>query len=284
MTTTDPALKNEHTCRNCGNRFTGMFCNQCGEKIFSEKNKRIIHFFEDFFHFLTHFEGTFFTTLKTIIGKPGKISTDYCNGIRKKYFRPQSFFLLLVLIYLIFPYFEGLNMKMYFYTTNDWYGNFAVREIKEAMISTKLTEQQLSLVFHQKAEKVSKFLLYIIVPLSALFFYAVFRKKRKYFYDHMVYAAEVNCIYLLWGFLVLPLIIYIVNRLVGSIAFFQDNFFGILNSTILSVYIFISSRRFYTLKIWQALLLTILFLFFHMIIVHLIYKFVLFVIVINQIN
>ena len=60
--------------------------------------------------------GTFFNTLKKIFTKPGQLSVDYCNGKRKTYFKPLSLFLLLVVVYLLFPVFEGLNMKLYYHT------------------------------------------------------------------------------------------------------------------------------------------------------------------------
>jgi hypothetical protein len=34
----------------------------------------------------------FFTTLKTFIRYPGKLSADYCSGIRKKIFQAHPFF------------------------------------------------------------------------------------------------------------------------------------------------------------------------------------------------
>mgnify|MGYP003546581747 FL=1 len=104
-------MQENSVCKNCGNHFTGKFCNQCGEKIYNEKDKLIKHLFNDAIHFTSHFDGTFLTSLKTAITKPGKISLDYCSGIRKKYFKPVPFFLLLVVFYLLFPRFQGLNMK-----------------------------------------------------------------------------------------------------------------------------------------------------------------------------
>src|SRR4029078_451394 len=100
------------TCKNCGNHFNGNYCNNCGEKVYTEHDRTAFHFLEEGFHFLTHFEGTFFTTIKTIFAKPGQVSVDYANGIRKKYFKLLSLFLLLVVLYLLFPVFEGLNMKL----------------------------------------------------------------------------------------------------------------------------------------------------------------------------
>ena len=54
------SLGSEHKCKNCGNFFYGNYCNICGEKVYTEHDKSILHFFEDAVHFLTHFEGNFF--------------------------------------------------------------------------------------------------------------------------------------------------------------------------------------------------------------------------------
>src|SRR4051812_13168732 len=79
------------TCKNCSNQFTGNYCNNCGEKVYTAHDKSILHFLEEGMHFITHFDGSFFSTLKAIFTTPGKLSTDYTNGIRKRYFKPLSF-------------------------------------------------------------------------------------------------------------------------------------------------------------------------------------------------
>src|SRR2546423_13621943 len=140
-----------NTCKNCGNTFTGKYCNNCGEKVYTEEDRSVIHFFDEGLHFITHFEGNFFITLKTIFTKPGNLSLDYCDGIRKKYFKPLSFFLLLVVLYLLFPVFEGLNMKVYYHVHNDLYGPYALKKVKEIMENKNWTEPQLEQIFHQKA-------------------------------------------------------------------------------------------------------------------------------------
>ena len=112
-----------HICKNCNHAFTGKYCNHCGEKVYSEKDRSVLHFFEEGLHFITHFEGTFFNTLKKIFTRPGQLSVDYCNGKRKTYFKPLSLFLLLVVLYLLFPFFEGLNMKLYYHVHHPLYGS-----------------------------------------------------------------------------------------------------------------------------------------------------------------
>jgi hypothetical protein len=279
---------NPHICKNCGNSFTGKYCNQCGEKVYGEKDKSVFHFFEEGLHFITHFDGTFFNTLKKLFTQPGQLSVDYCNGKRKSYFKPLSFFLLLVVLYLLFPVFEGLNMRVYYHVHHDLYGRYATRKVIEVMAQKHLTPIQLEDVFHQKSEKVSKFLLLILLPLTALFFWLLTYKKRKYFFDQMVFSAEVNCMYLLWGFLVLPLLLTIFEKtyhlLMNANFNFEDPYVGIITYTLLCIYTGAGARRFYQIKRGQSIGFAVLFFIAHNIIVQYIYKFILFYIVIHQIH
>jgi hypothetical protein len=279
---------NPHICKNCGNHFTGKFCNQCGEKVYSEKDKSVFHFFEEGLHFITHFEGTFFNTLKKIFTQPGQLSVDYCNGKRKTYFKPLSLFLLLVVLYLLFPVFEGLNMRLYWHTHHNLYGKYATRKVIELMTQKHLADEQVTTIFHQKSEKVSKFLLLILLPLTALFFWLITYKKRKYFFDQMVFSAEVNCMYLLWGFLVLPFLLFVFEKIyylaIGSYLTIDDTLLGIITYVLLCTYTAIGARRFYKINSWQSIGFALLFYIAHLIIVQYVYKFILFYIVIHQIH
>ena len=114
----------KNTCKACHNRFTGKYCNVCGEKAFDEHDKSMAHVAEEVFHFVSHLDGTLINTLRAIFTKPGQLSLDYCNGIRKKYFKPVSFFLLLVVVYLLFPVFRGLNMPLEGHFKQNFYGYY----------------------------------------------------------------------------------------------------------------------------------------------------------------
>jgi Protein of unknown function (DUF3667) len=99
-------------CKNCGNHFVDNYCSHCGQKAFEANDRHIIALFGELLHFVTHFEGSFWTSLKTMLMKPGQMSLDYCNGVRKKYFKPVSMFLFIVVLYLVFPGFLGLNVSL----------------------------------------------------------------------------------------------------------------------------------------------------------------------------
>jgi hypothetical protein len=40
-----------HACKNCGHAFEGKFCNACGEKFYTDKDKSVKHLLEEAFHF-----------------------------------------------------------------------------------------------------------------------------------------------------------------------------------------------------------------------------------------
>jgi hypothetical protein len=276
------------TCKNCGNRFTGKYCNECGEKVYTEHDRTAVHFAEEGFHFLTHFDGKLFTTIKTLFTKPGQVSLDYTNGVRKKYFKLLSLFMLLVVLYLLFPLFPGLNMRLYNHTHHQLYGTYAMKKAQAVMLEHHLNDAQITEAFHKISEKVSKFLLIILIPMTALYLWAVSFKKRPLFFDQMVFATEVNCVYIIWGFLVLPLLVMggaLLYRLItGNHFFMEDDVTFLLLSIPFAIFIYIASRRYYNLGIVQALLFALCFIVAHTFIVHYLYKFILFVVVINQIH
>lgn len=281
-------IMEQHTCENCGNRFEGKFCNVCGEKVYSEKDKSLKKLFEEFFHFVFHFEGSLFVTIKTIFSRPGQLSKDYCDGRRKKYFKPLSFFLLIVVVYLIFPVFEGLNQRLHYYATNFLYGDFAKDKIARAMSQYGLSFKELEEIFHQKSMKVSKFLLIILIPCTALWFWLLTFKRRKYFFDQMVFAAEVNSFFLFWGFLILPLLLTLSEKIYHAISGgyleLSDNILGVISNIVVCSFVGIGARRFYQFKKGHAIFFAATFWIINFIIVQLIYKFILFNIVINFIH
>ncbi len=270
-----------NVCKNCSNRFSGKFCNACGEKIYTEKDKKISHLFTEAFHFLTHFEGTFFNTLKTVFTRPGNLSADYCNGLRKKYFKPLSFFLLLVILYLIFPVFEGLNMKLKYHENHMLYGKYAAAKVASIIEQTGAGHESLERAFHRAGEKTSKFLLFIIIPFVAMISWGLGFKKRNLYFDHFVFSIELCSFFLLWGFLLLPLLLAIFRLIVGSYAYTSENITSILIFSVYILYVAVAARRFFRFRRWFSVIYALLFSLSLILFLEYIYKFILFNIAIN---
>ncbi|MEO7264799.1 MAG: DUF3667 domain-containing protein [Ferruginibacter sp.] len=276
-----------HICKNCGKHFTGKYCNACGEKVYTSADKKIKYLVADAFHFISHFEGKFLLTIKTILTKPGKFSFDYCDGIRNKYFKPLSFFLLLVIIYLLFPVAQGLNMSLAAHVNASRYSGYAKSEVIKLLTIKHLPENYLIDAFQKKSEIVSKVLLVMIIPLMALLTWVITRKKQKLYFDHFILSTEINSFMVLWGFLITPLLIrlvYLIIFLLTKKEYFSDIAFAIIVTSFICIFIFKASRRFFTLKNWQAWLFTLIYVSVYIFIIQFVYKFLLFFITIKMIH
>lgn len=90
-----------HTCRNCKHQFTGKICNQCGEKIFDEKQLTAKHFFHQVIDFFYHWESKVLKTIKLNTFKPGFVTRENLNGVRVPYAKPVQLYLVMSIIFFL---------------------------------------------------------------------------------------------------------------------------------------------------------------------------------------
>lgn len=253
------------TCKACGNAFDGNYCNECGEKVYTEKDKKLSHIFEEVVHFITHFEGSLFRTISTVFTRPGKLSLDYCNGIRKKYFKPISLFLMSVVIYLIFPVFHGLNLKLgtYMDRENGTYYRMAAPVVSKKMKEKSIDFNTLREEYDEKSLKVAKVFLLVYLPLAALVLWALFFKKRRYFYDHFILATEYVSVRIILVFLLMPVIRWLGMLINPEFEyFFEDSnqWLWIGVHSIFLAFVIAAFRRFYQQNWFWTILKSIVFL------------------------
>jgi len=240
-----------------------------------------MHLLSEGFHFITHFEGALFLTIKTLFTKPGQFSADYCNGIRKKYFKPMSFFLLVVILYLLFPFFDGLNMKLYSHVRHSLYGPYAMRKAIEVMQTKHLTDPELGDRFAHASEKISKFLLFIIIPVMALFSWLASFRKRKYYYDNFVFCIETISFFILWAFLIFPLLFRLLNVILPGAVHLSDTPLFIIDISLFFIYLVFAAKRFFAFTWWYSILYSLKFCLILAGFIQYIYKFILFFITIH---
>jgi hypothetical protein len=236
-------------CKNCQQKFTGMYCNNCGEKVYTDHDKSFKHIIEEYFHFISHFEGKFLTTLKTLFIQPGQLSLDYCNGIRKKYYPPLSLFLLLVILYLLFPVFRGLNISLESHLSHWLHGDYAVKKVSTIMEKKGWTLAAADEHFYRVSEKVSKFLLFITIPIMAVFSSMIYRKTRRPLFDHFIFSTEVNSFFIIWGFLLLAPLAILLSLLLKPFGWSaivdNEGVLGILTIVPFVIFVRKASLRFF---------------------------------------
>ena len=261
-------------CANCNFEAEGRYCPQCGQKRFSEKDKSVATLFEEAFHFITHFEGKFFTTLKTIFIQPGRMSIDFSSGIRARYYKPVSFYLLVVILYLLFPLFEGLNMEMKYYKSNELYGSFVSRQIEQKKEAKIWSDEEITAAFTHQSQTTSKVLLFLLIPFSALILHILYYRKRRWMYDNFILSTEINIFYLLAFYLVFPLLLY------GFLAVFplrtNETITSVLLVFLFMVYMNFLLRNVFKEAWWITGLKSLTFVVLHSLMLQFVYKFFVF--------
>ncbi len=104
MAAESPIIENvtETLCKNCGTTLVGRFCSKCGqpEKHLDPSFHDLLH---ELVHEFAHLDGKIVATLKALILKPGKLSTEFFAGRRASYIGPIRLYLTFsVVFFLVF--------------------------------------------------------------------------------------------------------------------------------------------------------------------------------------
>ncbi|RZL40877.1 MAG: DUF3667 domain-containing protein [Pedobacter sp.] len=270
-------------CISCGVKGAGNYCSNCGAPTTVKRItlKALLH---DVFHFFTHLDSKFIKTIRLVLFKPGMLALEYCEGVRKKYFKPVSLFLIGIIIYLLLPLKQGLNMSLspYLTTTKAWHLNFAERLVDNKLSNKNISFSELAEKYEYRSVVFAKPMLFIILPLIGLALMLFFYRKQKYYFDHFILALEMSNFFLYVVFIILPVLLTGIAMLCwwifGKNYVFDDYFSGPIVILTLVTNWSIAFKRFYKIKTWHAILKAIFFLLPFAIIVFFIYRILLFLI------
>lgn len=106
-------LRSETDCLNCGNEVTKRYCSHCGQENrepYESFWSLLVHFVED----ITHFDGAFFRTCKTLFFSPGALTQAYLAGKRSSFLHPIRFYLFTSAFFFLtlFYVFQPLQFKL----------------------------------------------------------------------------------------------------------------------------------------------------------------------------
>jgi hypothetical protein len=93
-------IRKEKNCLNCNAEVTGRYCSICGQENIEPTEtfwQLISHFVYDLFHY----DGKFFSTLKTLLFKPGLLTYEYVRGRRASFLHPIRMYVFTSAIFFI---------------------------------------------------------------------------------------------------------------------------------------------------------------------------------------
>lgn len=84
-------------CPNCGHRYTGNYCSNCGQST-RELNRPFGEMFKDLLDTLFEFDTRFVRSIKPLLLKPGFLPAEYIAGRRATYYPPFKLFIFISII------------------------------------------------------------------------------------------------------------------------------------------------------------------------------------------
>ncbi|KAA3617223.1 MAG: DUF3667 domain-containing protein [Calditrichaeota bacterium] len=180
------------TCLNCGKKFEDSFCNHCGQKKITDRIT-LKSIYLEFLQTVFLFESHLFRTVKELVISPGNYVKTYLKGKRRPFMAPIQFFLLLLTLYVLV--FNLFGDKYFEYIT----------QVTRVENSEKIQKFDLNIQNIQTHVKKNLDIFnFMMPPIMALFFWALFRKQGFNYAESLVFSFYIISI----GFLLSIIIIF----------------------------------------------------------------------------
>jgi uncharacterized membrane protein len=183
--------KQKPLCPNCGAEVKGKYCYNCGEKIPGHHDLSFKHFiFHTVVHELTHLDGKIFRTLKYLFIKPGGLSYDYFSGKKTRYINPFRLFLTFLIILVIFNGFlqQGKHTSLKEAAASMDPTGYTSQVVNERAAKENIETGEFREKFNSRFKTYQNLFSFSIVVLLSLLFMLFFRKEKKFYIEHLVFA------------------------------------------------------------------------------------------------
>ena len=248
-------------CPSCGTKTLGQFCSHCGEKRVGDEDYSVRSYLAEVGAAITLLESKMLRSVWLVVSKPGYLSSAYLEGRRVRYMKPLQLFIVLNVVY----YFSLTLFSATTFTTpldtqlhmNNYYPAYANRQINQKLQKEQISYETLEKKYNEKTSVLSRTLIFVLIPIFALLFYALFFRKRRHVVEHAVVATHFWSFSLILLGVILPffslLLIQLSKALNTSAAYVTND---AITSSVLqlcfAVYLFVMLRRAYVASRWYC--------------------------------
>lgn len=250
-------IESTHTCKSCQNVFSGSYCNLCGEKVLTAKERSFKTIFNQVLLTITFTDSRLIRSLWLTIKDPGSLARDFVNGIRVNHISPTALFFVLNLFYFFFPFIQLFNASLntQLLSPFSW---FYQSIIAHKIVSLNLTLDSFTLMYNLKTTGLAKLMVMVFVIVSSLPLNLLYWKKNKFFADHITYAVELAS----FNLFVNAILLTIFVRLFGLGGYLSE---AVLTSIFISTNLYFvirSGNKFYKERGWRLILKSVILILF----------------------
>ncbi|MBL0744370.1 DUF3667 domain-containing protein [Chryseolinea lacunae] len=243
----------EHICKNCGHTFKGIYCNLCGEKVIEPKDRKLNSILTTVLISTTFVDNKFLKSLRLTLSNPGFLAREYVDGRRVRYMRPLQMFFILNLVYFLFPVLQMFNASLYTQLNVLPHSNLARKMVHHKVVEQGLSMQGFELIYNQETTNLAKLLVVIFVVLASVPLSLIFRKKNRFYTDHVALAVELTSFNMALNAIGLSLIFLVFSKLFHWGHFTWGTYLNDITLTLIFIatnvyFIFRAAKTFYNQK------------------------------------
>jgi hypothetical protein len=200
----------EFKCTNCGVQLKGIYCHECGEKRLLPQDRSLKVIMAQLGSNLFNIDNKILSSLKWLLLDPGRLSFTHTHGPRKKYLSPVSMFILLSVIYFLFPVFQTFNSTLSTHLNYGFYNEVAQAKVESFTNGDENKYRAYEISFNESTANYGKLAIFIfVILLSAPLLILNFSRKH-FFADHIISSFEINSFLILINTILLPLVVILL--------------------------------------------------------------------------
>ena len=246
-------MEEPRICLNCNHSFSGRYCNQCGEKVIDPNDRSfksmIMHLSEAMFNL----DNKLFRSGRLLLSKPGYLTHFYSYGPRKKYLSPLSMFILISVLYFLFPVFETFNSTLITHLNFGFYSETAGRLVMEYTGGNEEKFNDYMVTFNESTGKFGKIAIFIFVVILTIPLALLNYSNKHFIADHTMASFEVNGFLIFLNIVILPLIV-VIGSIIGIEGIGKDGVMAYFILIFMISFSFMLHVNYYKNQWWLALI------------------------------
>lgn len=253
-------------CFNCDSSIKGVFCHNCGQRIRDNSDRSLSRLLGEVFNNVFFFDNRFFISIGYLIRFPGRMTVEFLEGKRKKFISPVTLFLFVNLVYFLVNPLSDYSISLYDQIYAQPYSGNWIKELVISKIQNEgLNEQAYIAAYQNTSDNISKSIMILNVPLIALFVYLMSFKRRRFYFDSLIFAFHFFTLFLIswisldWADVLIDFLHDQQFEIVSSITFHTFTFGIPFVYAILSINKFMNVRWYWSILIGFGIMLGVLF-------------------------
>jgi hypothetical protein len=188
-------------CPSCGTVLEGAYCHACGERRRAPEELSARHFFRELGEDVFDLDSRAVRSFKLLVARPGFLTLEFIAGRRQPYLGPLRMYLPVFALTLF------LSLLVPQVTPSQRSGLLdAFRRVVHWVATRRgITDEAAERAVGQAVAQHFAWLSVLIPLMFAAFLYAAFRRRRKWFGEHLVFATHFGTVNFLAGLVIIPI-------------------------------------------------------------------------------